>query len=53
VLSIPKYLKEKYILLQEFIFDVVKSHGNRMFLLTNLLVQIWGVTLHVLEHVDL
>jgi hypothetical protein len=45
MLSIPKTLeKKKYIPLREFISDVVMSRGNRRFLLTNLLAQIWGVT---------
>jgi hypothetical protein len=45
MLSISKTLKEKkYIPLREFISDVVMSHGNQRFLLTNLLAQIWGVT---------
>jgi len=35
----------KYIPLREFISDVVTSHGNWRFLLMNLQVQIWGVTL--------
>jgi hypothetical protein len=30
--------------MREFISDVVMSHGNRRFLLTNLQVQIRGVT---------
>jgi hypothetical protein len=45
MLSIPKALEEKkYILLREFISDVVMSRGNQRFLLTNLQAQIWGVT---------
>jgi hypothetical protein len=46
MLSIPKSLEEKiYILLREFISDVVMSRGNRRFLLTNLQAQIRGVTI--------
>jgi hypothetical protein len=52
MLSIPKALEEKkYIPLREFISDVVMSRGNRMFLLTNLQAQIWGVTVRVGLHV--
>jgi hypothetical protein len=44
MLSIPKSLEEKYIPLRELISDVVTSRGNWRFLLTNLQVQIWGIT---------
>jgi len=37
-------LYKNYIPLREFISDIVMSRGNRRFLLTNLQVQIWGVT---------
>jgi hypothetical protein len=45
MLSIPKTLeKKKYIPLREFISNVVMSRGKQSFLLTNLMAQIWGVT---------
>jgi hypothetical protein len=47
VLLIPKFLKENYDLLRDFISDVMMSRGNRKFLLTNLPIQIWGVTINL------
>jgi hypothetical protein len=47
VLLIPKFLKENYDPLRDFISDVVMSRGNWKFLLTNLLIQIWVVTINL------